>query len=141
MKRKNLLFAVVVVLAGVFTVAETAHATSHDVEWVFGNNGFADFSTAFSSADGRLFYADLDTEINLELILGADDRTLDLYTKGFGQDADGEIYVLVGTYYGPFNTSGSVLKLVDLCTAGLSGDTNNDCEVDLLDLTILVSTG
>ena len=104
---------------------------------LFGKYVFGDFSTAFSPVDGRLFYADLDTGIILELILGVDDRTLDLYIKGFGQDADGEIYVLVGIYYGPFNTSGSVLKLVDLCTARLSGDTNNDCEVDLLDLTIL----
>lgn len=39
MERNNTLFAVVVVFAGVFCVAETAQAMSHDIELVFGNNG------------------------------------------------------------------------------------------------------
>lgn len=84
-----------------------------------------------------MFYAGFDTGEILEFILGVDDRALDLYIKGFGRDKDGEVYVLVCTYCGPFNTSGSVRKIVDLCTARLPGDVNSDCGVDLLNLALL----
>ena len=40
---------------------------------------------------------------------------------------------LAGTYFGPFNTGGVVLKIVDLFTARMPGDVNKDCEVNFLD--------
>ena len=41
---------------------------------------------------------------------------------------------MAGTFFGPFNTGSVVLKIVDLCTERFSGDINNDCVVDLRDL-------
>jgi glucose/arabinose dehydrogenase len=77
-----------------------------------GKYVFGDFSQGFQAPAGRLFYGDLATgEIN-ELIIGLDDRVLGQFVKGFGQDADGELYVMVGTILGPTGTSGQVLKFV-----------------------------
>lgn len=73
---------------------------------------FGDFSLGFSSPAGRLFYADLDTGLIQELTLGLDDRELGLFVKGFGQDANGELYVLASTALGPSGTTGVVLALV-----------------------------
>ena len=45
MKSKNLLIVACTVLVGFFCIAGTASATSHDVEWVFGNSidGMSDY--------------------------------------------------------------------------------------------------
>ncbi|UCF16914.1 MAG: PQQ-dependent sugar dehydrogenase [Phycisphaerales bacterium] len=99
---------------------------------------FGDFSTSFFAADGRLFYADLGTGLINELKIGADDRDLGLYIKAFGQDADGELYLLAGTNLGPFGTGGVVLKIVDLCKSRIPGDINGDCVVDTADFNIFI---
>lgn len=77
-----------------------------------GKYVFGDFSGSFGAPTGRLFYAELETGLIKELIIGTDDRDLNLYVKGFGADSDGEIYVLGGTSLGPFGNSGVVLKIV-----------------------------
>jgi glucose/arabinose dehydrogenase len=77
-----------------------------------GKYVFGDFSRGFSAPGGRLFYADLVTREIREFILGNNDQALGLYVKGFGLDADGEIYVLGTTVLGPQGTSGIVLKIV-----------------------------
>lgn len=105
---------------------------------LFGKYVFGDFSSGFSAPSGRLFYADLDTGLIRELVIGVDDRALDLYIKGFGQDLDGEIYLLASSNLGPYGTGGKVLKIVDLCLYRIPGDVNNDCVVDDLDLDILM---
>ena len=105
---------------------------------LFGKYVFGDFSSSFSVADGRLFYADLDTGQIQELVIGADDRDLNLYIKGFGQDLDGEIYLLASSNLGPYGTGGKVLKIVDLCLYRIPADINNDCQVNLDDFNILV---
>ena len=93
---------------------------------------FGDFSTGFSSPMGRLFYADLATgEIN-EFQIGTDDRALGLYMKGFGQDAQGELYVLASSNLGPYGDGGVVLK-IDTCSPRTPADINGDCIVNLLD--------
>ncbi len=61
-----------------------------------------------------------------------------MYVKAFGQDADGELYLLAGTSLGPFGTGGTVLKIVDVCTSRIPGDVNGDCVVDIVDLNILL---
>jgi glucose/arabinose dehydrogenase len=65
-------------------------------------------------ADGVLFYADLDTGIIKELVLPqfANGRLPNgLTVHGFGQDNDGELYVLV-TNTAPDGTGGIVYRLV-----------------------------
>lgn len=78
---------------------------------LFGKYVFGDFSTGFFSPSGRLFYADLDTGLIQEFILGLGDRTLDLFVKGFGEDEFGELYLLAGTNLGPFENFGQVFKI------------------------------
>jgi glucose/arabinose dehydrogenase len=101
---------------------------------LFGKYVFGDFSGSFAPAAGRLLYADLETGLIRQLVIGLDDRDLGLYVKGFGQDEAGELYVLADSSYGPFTTGGVVLKIVDVCTARIRGDVNVDCEVNFLDV-------
>jgi glucose/arabinose dehydrogenase len=77
-----------------------------------GKYVFGDFSTGFFSPAGRLFYADLTTGMIEEFQLGEIDRDLGLFVKGFGQDVDGELYLLAGPNLGPYGTQGQVLKIV-----------------------------
>jgi hypothetical protein len=105
---------------------------------LWGKYVFGDFSSGFFLADGRLLYADLGTGLIQEFTLGVDDRNLGLYVKAFGQDAAGELYLLAGTNLGPFGAGGTVLKIVDPCTSRIPGDLNNDCQVNIVDLTILI---
>ncbi|MBN1805874.1 MAG: PQQ-dependent sugar dehydrogenase [Sedimentisphaerales bacterium] len=81
-----------------------------------GKYVFGDFSSSFFQADGRLLYADLQTGLIREFVIGTDDRDLGLYVKAFGQDADGELYLLAGSNLGPFGSSGLILKIVPLQT-------------------------
>jgi len=65
------------------------------------------------SVTGRLFYLDdLNSTTIRELRIGIDERPLGLLLKGFGQDANGEIYVLGDTNIGPTGTTGRVLKII-----------------------------
>lgn len=107
-----------------------------------GKYVFGDFSRGFFTPEGRLFYADLGTGEIKELILGLDDRDLGLYVKAFGQDADGELYLLAGTNLGPFGARGQVLKITNIdCAPGqlhvIPGDTNHDCKVNFLDFAFM----
>jgi glucose/arabinose dehydrogenase len=77
-----------------------------------GKYVFGDFSKAFQTPTGRLFYADLTTGEIREFILGNNDAPLGLFVKGMGIDGDGEIYVLGSTIGGPQGTTGVALKLV-----------------------------
>lgn len=99
-----------------------------------GKYVFGDFTTSFLAPSGRLFYADVNTGLINEFVIGLDNRNLNLFVKGFGQDNSGEVYVLASQYLGPYGTGGKVLKIVDLCTVRALGDLNNDCMVDYLDL-------
>ena len=59
----------------------------------------------FSVPSGRLFYLDTGNVIK-EFRIGREDRPLNERVKGFGQDADGEVYVCVGKSLGPAGASG-----------------------------------
>ncbi|UCG46566.1 MAG: PQQ-dependent sugar dehydrogenase [Phycisphaerales bacterium] len=107
-----------------------------------GQYVFADFSSGFFTAGGRLLYADLGTGEIRELVLGLDDREPGLFMKGFGQGGDGELYVLAGTNLGPFGGLGQVLRIKGLeCTPGqahvIPGDVNRDCRVDFGDFAVM----
>jgi len=81
-----------------------------------GKYVFGDFSSSFFESNGRILYTDLETGLIQEFIIGIDDRDLGLYVKAFGQDADGELYLLAGSNLGPFGDSGVILKIVPLQT-------------------------
>jgi len=104
-----------------------------------GKYVFGDFTTNFAVSDGRLFYADVNTGLINEFVIGLDNRNLNLYLKGFGQDNSGEIYVLASQFLGPYGPGGKVLKIVDLCSTRIPGDINNDCVVNYLDFAVLAN--
>jgi glucose/arabinose dehydrogenase len=82
---------------------------------------FGDFSNGPFTApgNGRLFYANLSTDQIFEFNM---DTPLGLWLKGFGEDANGEIYVLASSKLGPTGTTGVVLELVpEPASAGLLG--------------------
>lgn len=65
---------------------------------------------SFNQPTGRLFY--LDGSEFRELRIGRDDRPLNLWLKGIGQDATGELYIFGSTNLGPSGASGKMLKIV-----------------------------
>ena len=76
-----------------------------------GRYVFGDFSLEFGPPLGRLFYLDEGNVIR-ELVIGTEDRPLGLFVKGFGEDADGELYVCGSTESTPSGTGGAVMKMV-----------------------------
>jgi glucose/arabinose dehydrogenase len=73
---------------------------------------FGDLAAA-GSVSGRLLYLDdLNSTAVRELRIGNNERVLGFFLKGFGQDANGEIYVLGDTNIGPAGTTGRVLKII-----------------------------
>lgn len=94
------------------------------------------FGDLAGKGPGRLFYGDLSTGSIRELKIGVTPRSLGLSLKGFGQDAQGELYVLGSTIEGPSGTQGVVLKIVRI---GVPGDVNGDGLVNMVDLLLLAS--
>ena len=105
---------------------------------LFGKYIFGDLSRGFASPGGRLFYTDLDIGLIHELVIGVDNRDLNLYVKGFGQSLDGEIYLLASSNLGPSGSGGKIFKIVDLCLYRIPGDINYDCIVDVSDFNIFI---
>ena len=84
---------------------------------------FGDFSTAFNAADGHLFYIDGagDRSQILRPRIGEENAPLGLYVKGFGIDAEGEIYLLASTVLGPAGTGGRIFHVAK-CPSDWSGE-------------------
>ena len=96
-----------------------------------GTYVFGDWSLDFSSPPGRLFH--LDDENNIHEFQLTNRATLGMFLNGFGQDTNGEIYVLGNRTGVPFpdedgNRTGVVLKLVapSPFAEKLTGDFSND---------------
>jgi glucose/arabinose dehydrogenase len=70
-----------------------------------------DFTTNFVVPAGRLFHLDAVGDL-AELRLGTPQRPLGLFLKGFGQDLQGDVYVLGSTTLGPVGTTGTVQKIL-----------------------------
>jgi glucose/arabinose dehydrogenase len=79
---------------------------------------FGDWSTSFARGDGSLFIATEDNEdpwqvqeasVQREKKLG---NRLDLFLLSFGEDEDGELYLLTSKSLGPIGSSGEVYKIV-----------------------------
>jgi glucose/arabinose dehydrogenase len=79
-----------------------------DIPELWGRYVFGDFRHP-TSGSGRLFYLQRNNRI-LEFQL-ADRDTLGLSVLGFGQDADGELYLLASQTGVPFGETGVVLRL------------------------------
>ncbi|HSV99299.1 MAG TPA: PQQ-dependent sugar dehydrogenase [Sedimentisphaerales bacterium] len=88
----------------------TYYGTAVPALW--GQYVCGDFSRQFSVPEGRLFVADLFTGQIQELLIGAAGDPLGLFVKGFGQDLEGEVYLLASTALGPVGDTGVVLKIV-----------------------------
>jgi uncharacterized protein (TIGR03118 family) len=73
--------------------------------YVFGDWG------SFAKPSARLFYLDPNSIIK-ELRIGLADRPAGFWLRGFGQDADGELYVFGSTRLGPQGDTGVMLKIV-----------------------------
>lgn len=87
-----------------------------------GKYVFGDFSRSFFPGDGRLFWLDTEgapTDI-FEFRLTEFNDDLNLYLFGFGEDDDGELYVLTSSNLGPAGTGGEVWRLV------VTGDGDNN---------------
>jgi hypothetical protein len=78
-----------------------------------------DFALTFNN-DGRLFYLDNATDV-VEFEL-ADQDALGLSLLGFGQDDEGELYVLANATGTPFEETGVVLRIESACPADINGD-------------------
>lgn len=83
---------------------------------LYGKYVFGDFARSFSTANGRLLYADLSTFEIREFTLGP--QGTGLFLKGFGQDANGELYVMGSTTLGPSGTTGVAMMIVPESGAG-----------------------
>ena len=75
-----------------------------------GRYVFADWGS-FGAPSGRLFYLDADSNIK-EFHIGLDDRPLGRWVRGFGEDANGELYVFGSRLLGPAGNTGTMLKIV-----------------------------
>lgn len=77
-----------------------------------GKYVFGDFSRNFSP-NGRLFYLDADGDRSqiFEFQLAPSNDPLGLFVLGFGEDEDGEIYVLTTSNLGPTGSTGKVFKI------------------------------
>ena len=73
--------------------------------YVFGDWG------SFAAPSARLFYLDPNFVIK-ELRIGLADRPAGFWLRGFGQDADGELYVFGSTVIGPRGDTGRMFKIV-----------------------------
>lgn len=88
-----------------------------------GTYVFGDLCTgpSLSPPAGRLFYLDQNSQVK-EFMVGWDDRGLGaVYLKGFGEDINGELYVLVTTNLGPSGTTGQVIKLIPTANPATAG--------------------
>lgn len=78
-----------------------------------GKYVFGDFTRGFSAPEGRLFWLDMDgvpTDI-FEFRITADDIPLGKNLLGFGEDEDGELYVLTSSRIGPTGDTGTVARI------------------------------
>ena len=85
-----------------------------DVPELEGSYIFGDYSEAFDQPDGIVFRASMGgaSWSFQEMRFGADQRRLGHYLLGFGQDLDGEIYILTTDRGHPSGTTGRVYRLV-----------------------------
>ncbi len=97
---------------GIAVIGGFVYRGSRSTE-LLGKYIFGDFSQNFGPT-GRLFWLDADGDLSqiFEFRLGDADLPLDLAVFGFGEDEDGEIYLLASENIGPGGTGGKVFLVV-----------------------------
>jgi glucose/arabinose dehydrogenase len=75
---------------------------------------FGDYRGKEKPSTGRLFEGDLRTGSIKELRIGKDDRDLGFLLKGFGEDPDGELYILGSAIQGPTGNTGVMMKITSV---------------------------
>lgn len=96
---------------------------------------FGDFSRTFVPADGSLYFLDEpapNQHVINEFRLAPFDHRLGLYLKGFGEDANGEVYVLTSQALAPFGTTGAVHRMT------VVGDSDGNRIMDEADIATMV---
>jgi hypothetical protein len=80
---------------------------------LIGKYIFGDWSTGFVPGNGRLFYLDADGDMSqiFEFQLGPSNDPLGAYLSGFGEDENGDIYVLTTGNLAPVGDLGKVLRI------------------------------
>ncbi len=98
---------------------------------LFGKYIFGDFSQNFGPT-GRLFWLDADGDLSqiFEFRIGDADLPLDLAVFGFGEDEDGEIYLLASENIGPGGTGGKVFLVVGEDLSDGDDDDDDDDDSD-----------
>ena len=95
-----------------FTVVGGNVYRGSDVPTLFGRYIFGGATSTVGR--GRMFVSTPQGNNTLwsmqELLLNGTDR-LDYFIKGFGQDRDGEVYVMATQELGPVGTTGTIFKL------------------------------
>jgi glucose/arabinose dehydrogenase len=100
----------------------------HAIPQLRGRYVFGDFSRS-SAEFGRLFFLDQAERVREFRLVGQE--SLGLKLDGFGQDADGELYVLGNTTGTPFGETGIVLRIAPRQRDNeLEADLNGFAEVD-----------
>jgi glucose/arabinose dehydrogenase len=87
-----------------------------------GRYVFGDYSDGFNSANGRVLYVDESDRANPERrtpkVFNLVNGHINLFVLGFGEDENGELYVLANKTGGPDQETGVVMRLTRQCSAG-----------------------
>ncbi len=83
---------------------------------------------SFTNANGRLFF--LDRGEFKEFRIGLNNRSAGFWLKGFGEDAEGELYAFGSTTAGPSGTTGLMYKIVPVPGDSFCGITKSDSQVN-----------
>lgn len=106
-----------------------------------GKYVFGDFSQAFFAPSGRLFFTDINGPGAFqrhEFVLAPSGDPLGRFLFGFGEDENGELYVLASDNLGPTGDTGVVFRIVNARTVGAIPTVS---EWGIAVLTLLLLTG
>jgi plastocyanin len=86
-----------------------------EIEGLQGNFVFGDWSQSFGEPGGRMFMAEPQDEglwPITELIVTGENEGFEKFVLGFGEDQDGELYVLTTEMGGPTGDTGKVYRII-----------------------------
>ena len=87
-----------------------------EIDGLAGQYVFGDLSRGFLAGDGSLFAASRSLDGSWSMrelaVAGMSGGRLGRFIHGFGEDEDGELYVLTTVNLGPSGTTGEVYKIV-----------------------------